>query len=74
MVSHPNSILPPELVPFPYFLLYVMRETGLISPEDEPTRMQLLMADWMGEEHGASITVACMAAAPSSSSRKTRRL
>jgi hypothetical protein len=53
MVSYPNSILPPELVPFPYFLLYVMRERGLIGPEDEPTRMQLLMADWMGEEHGA---------------------
>jgi hypothetical protein len=58
MVSDPDSILPPELVPFPYFLLYVMRETGLIGPEDEPTRMQLLMADWMGRVHCASITVA----------------
>jgi hypothetical protein len=59
MVSYPNSILPPELVPFPYFLLYVMRETGLIGPEDEPTRMQLLMADWMGEDEGGfTITAA----------------
>jgi len=58
MKEYPNCILPPELVPFPYFLLYVMRATGLIPQDAEPTRMQLLMAAWMGEEHSASITAA----------------
>lgn len=58
MSEYPNCILPPELVPFPYFLLYVMRATGLIPDGAEPTRMQLLMAAWMGEEHSASITAA----------------
>jgi hypothetical protein len=58
MKDYPNCILPPELVPFPYFLLYVMRTTGLIPEDAEPTRMQLLMADWMGGDEPASITAA----------------
>ncbi len=58
-MNYPNCILPEELVPFPYFLMYVMRGTGLIGPEDEPTRMQLLMADWMNEDEGGfTITAA----------------
>jgi len=56
---YPNSILPEELELFPYFLAWGMRETGLIGPEDEPTRMQLLIADWLDHEAGgASITAA----------------
>ena len=36
-----------------------MPETGLIGPEEEPTRMQLLIADWLNHEiGGASITAA----------------
>ena len=58
MREYPNCFLPPELQLFPYFLLYVMRATGLIPEGAEPTRMQLLMASWMGEEHSASITAA----------------
>jgi hypothetical protein len=52
---YPNSILPEELELFPYFLTYVMRETGLIGPEEEPTRMQLLIADWLGEGLGEGL-------------------
>jgi hypothetical protein len=56
---YPNSILPEELESFPYFLAWGMRETGLIGPEEEPTRMQLLIADWLNHEAGgASITAA----------------
>ena len=58
---YPNSILPEELELFPYFLTYVMRETGLIGPKEEPTRMQLLIADWLWEGLGESGSQFCMA-------------
>ena len=58
---YPNSILPEDLELFPYFLAYVMRETGLIGPEQEPTRMQLLIADWLWEGLEESGSQFCMA-------------